>query len=159
METVSENEDLLLPEADKKSATDTETDDLNMWLYIKDKFNLSNKAWDELAQKTSEAQNLYTFIKHMKQLNQKWDVKPTPGEKEGIQVSFNKTILERIRELKRKKVIKGGETIKVKLSGDGTNIGKRIKVVNITFTILNVRKIAMSEKGNNILAIIRMKVR
>ena len=40
-----ENEDLLLPEAEEKSTTDTETDDLNMWLYIKDKFNLSNKAW------------------------------------------------------------------------------------------------------------------
>ncbi|CAB4010906.1 Hypothetical predicted protein, partial [Paramuricea clavata] len=44
---------------------------------------------------------------------------------------------------------------KIKLSGDGTNIGKQMSVVNITFTILNEKKIAMSEKGNYILAVIK----
>lgn len=43
--------------------------------------------------------------------------------------------------------IKDGETIKIKLSGDGTNIGKRLTVVNFTFTILNEKEVAMGEKG------------
>jgi hypothetical protein len=34
-------------------------------------------------------------------------------------------------------------------------MGKRMSVVNITFTILNEKKIAMSEKGNYILAVIQ----
>jgi len=41
----------------------------------------------------------------------------------------------------------------VKLSGDGTQIGKRLRIVN--FTILNEKDVAMGEKGNYILAIIK----
>ena len=48
--------------------------------------------------------------------------------------------------------------IKVKISGDGTNIGKMLKIVNVPYTILNERDIAMSEKGNYILAIIKTTV-
>ena len=46
--------------------------------------------------------------------------------------------------------------IKITLSGDGTNIGKRINVVNITSTILNEKKTAMGEKGNYILAVLKV---
>ena len=49
------------------------------------------------------------------------------------------------------------ETVRVKMSGDGTNIGKRLKVVNFTYTILNEKENAMSEKGNYVLAIIKTK--
>ena len=45
-------------------------------------------------------------------------------------------------------------TIKVKLSGDGTNIRKRLKLENVTYTILNEKDAAMNEKGNYVLAII-----
>ena len=43
------------------------------------------------------------------------------------------------------------------MSGDGTNNGKRLKVVNFTYTILNVKENAMSEKGNYVLAIVKTK--
>ena len=43
------------------------------------------------------------------------------------------------------------------MSEDGTNIGKRLKVVNFTYTILNEKENAMSEKGNYVLAIIKTK--
>ena len=45
--------------------------------------------------------------------------------------------------------------IKITLSGDGTNIGKRTNVVNITSTIPNEKKTAMGEKGNYILAVLK----
>ena len=47
--------------------------------------------------------------------------------------------------------------VRVKISGDGTNIGKRLSVINITYTILNEKNLAMSEKGNYLLAVIRAK--
>ena len=43
----------------------------------------------------------------------------------------------------------------MKLSGDGTNIGKRRTVVNFTFTILSERDVAMDEKGNYVLVVIK----
>lgn len=41
------------------------------------------------------------------------------------------------------------------MSGDGTNLGKRLKVVNFTYAILNEKENAMSEKRNYIVAIVK----
>ena len=49
-----------------------------------------------------------------------------------------------------------GETLQVKLTGDGTYIAKRIHVVNFPFTLLNEGSIAMSVFGNHPLAIIEV---
>ena len=46
-------------------------------------------------------------------------------------------------------------TIKVKLRGDGTNIRKRLKLDNVTYTILNEKDAGMNEKGNYVLATIK----
>ena len=46
----------------------------------------------------------------------------------------------------------------VKLSGDGTNIGKRLHVVNFTFTMLDEGEKAYSAEGNHVLAIVKVSV-
>ena len=135
-------------------ADDEQVNELNMWLYIKDKFSISNEAWHELAMK---ADNLYKLIKHAKDLNSKWDLKDTPGTADGVQISFKDSLLENIQRLRVSGLLENGKTIKIKISGDGTNIGKRLSVVNITYTILNEDKVAMSEKGNYLLAVIKAK--
>lgn len=138
-----------------KEISEADMDKMNMWLYLKDKFNISNEAWREISMASDDPPCLNKITKHMKKLNQKWNLKSTPGKAEGVQVSFRETIVEHIRRLKVSGVIQDGERIKIKLSGDGTNIGKRISVVNITFTILNEKTLAMSERGNYILAVLR----
>ena len=45
--------------------------------------------------------------------------------------------------------------IRVKLSGDGTNIGKHLHVINFTFTLLDEGSKAYSSDGNHVLAILR----
>lgn len=45
--------------------------------------------------------------------------------------------------------------MRVKLSGDGTNIGKKLHVINITFAMLNEGGKAMSADGNHLTAVIR----
>jgi hypothetical protein len=42
--------------------------------------------------------------------------------------------------------------VRVKLSGDGTNVGKHLHVINITFTILEEGSKAMSADGNHLVA-------
>ena len=122
-------------------------DDINMWICITDKFNISNEAWHELAMKTKQIPNIYKVEKKLKELNANWNLKPTPGEAEGVQISFKESLEEQIVSLQEKGVLKINTKIQVKISGDGTNIGKRLKIVNVTYTILN-------EKGNCVLAII-----
>ena len=45
-----------------------------MWIYIKDRFNISNEAWHELATKTKQMPNNYKIEKKLKELNAKWNL-------------------------------------------------------------------------------------
>lgn len=47
------------------------------------------------------------------------------------------------------------QLVKVKLTGDGTNIGKRLHVVNFGFTILDEGELAYSAAGNHCIAIFK----
>ena len=80
--------------------------------------------------------------------------KKTPGDAEGVQISFKESLEEQVARLQRKGDLEE-DVIRVKISGDGTCIGKRLKLVNITFTIVNEKGAAMSEKGNYVLAILK----
>ena len=48
--TFNKSDDCLSDEPEK-NASEAEIDELNMWLYIKDKFNVSNEAWHEIVMK------------------------------------------------------------------------------------------------------------
>ena len=156
-ETISlvEEGDLQLLETEPNELTDNDIDDINMWVYLKDKFNISNEAWHELAMKCKDMPTKYKICKHIDKLNAKWNLKCTPGEAEGIQISFKESLEEQIKRLQKNGVLDKDTTIKVKISGDGTNIGKRLKLENVTYTILNEKDAAMNEKGNYVLAIIK----
>ena len=134
--------------------TDTQADDINYWIYIKDKFNISNDAWHEMALRSKTIPNTYKTTRKINELNQQWKIRDTPGQAEGVQISFKESLEEQIANLQRKGDLEG-DTIGVKISGDGTNIGKRFKLVNVTYTILNEKEAAMSEKGNYVLAILK----
>ena len=101
-----------------------------MWLYLKDKFNLSDDAWHETAMKAKDLPRLYGLKKRMAELNKMWDLKPTPGEADGVQVKFADSLRNNVEILQKNGLLHPGDTIKVKLNGDGTNIGKRPTVVN-----------------------------
>ena len=58
----------------------------------------------------------------------------------------------RLQQLK----LNSGETIQVKLTGDGTNIAKHVHVVNFAFTLLNEGSLASSPFGNHSLAILQV---
>ena len=105
-----------------------------MWIYIKDRFNISNEAWHELATKTKQMPNNYKIEKKLKELNAKWNLQPTPGQAERVQLSFRESLEEQEIRLQGKRVFNMNIKIKVKISGDGTNIGKRLKIVNVTYT-------------------------
>ena len=141
--------------SDPKELTNDDLDNINMWLYLKDKFNISNEARHEIAMKANDVPNTYSIKKRIKELNSKWNLKPTPGDTESVQSGFSESLQEHIVKLQQAGEIKDGDTIKIKFRGDGTNIGKRLTVVNFTFTILNEMELAMGEKDNYVLAIIK----
>lgn len=147
--------ELPFTESDPKALNNDDIDNINMWLYLKDKFIISNEAWHEIAIKANDLPNIYSIKKRINELNSEWNLKPTSGDAEGVQLGSAESLQKHIVRLQKNGEINDGETIKIKLSGDGTNIGKGLTVVNFTFTILHEKDVAMGEKGNYILAVIK----
>ena len=82
-----------------------------------------------------------------------------PGNTIGVQQNIRERLTERVEHLLKNSLptdsIVQNKKIQVKLSGDGTNIGKRLHAVNVTFTILDEGSKAMSASGNHLIAIIK----
>ena len=67
------------------------------------------------------------------------------------------SLFEQTQRLIKDKKLENCNTINVKVSGDGTRIGKRLQLLNVTYTIINEGNVAMSEKGNYVTVVIKTK--
>ena len=67
------------------------------------------------------------------------------------------SLMEQTSRLFKDKKLNNCNSLKIKASGDGTRIRKCLQLLNITYTIINEGNIAMSEKGNYVLAVIKTK--
>ena len=65
--------------------------------------------------------------------------KKSPGETEGMQISFKESLEGQMFNLQGKEDLEGN-IIKLKISGDSTCIGKRLELVNITYSIINKKR-------------------
>ena len=117
-----EEDELPFTDNKEKEMTNQEVDDLNKWLYLKDKFNISNEAWCESLANTKDFPKLSKRIKRVNDLNASWKLSPTPGEAECVQVKFEDSLRKQLERIN----LKDGIT-KIKFSGDETQIGKRLK--------------------------------
>ena len=93
--------ELPFTESDPKALDNDDIDNINMWLYLKDKFNISNEAWHEIAIKANGLPNTYSIKKRINELNSKWNLKPTPGDAEGVQLGFAESLQEHIVRLQK----------------------------------------------------------
>lgn len=59
-------------------------DNINMWLYLKDKFNILNEVWYEIVMKVNGVFNIYFIKKRIKELNSRWNLKFIFGDIEGV---------------------------------------------------------------------------
>ena len=75
-----------------------------------------------------------------------------------MQQSLKKRVLQRLEVLIHKNTEEGidtPDTIRIKLTGDGTQIGRELKVINFAFTIIEEGEKAQSVAGNYSLAILQ----
>ena len=131
--SLTSEEDFSLSSAQDNEEQVDKLDDVLLLLYIKDKFNISNIA-----------------------ILKQWVVYPTPGGADGVQIKFKVSLLMQIERLLRNRLI-SGNILKIKLTGDGKRVGKHLQLFNISYCIINEGKIAATEKGNYVLAIIKTK--
>ena len=142
------------PSASPSSPEQCEDDNYtNMVMYVKERFGLSNSVYHELSMVCHDLPRSWKLKDLSKKLNSKWDIRPCPGN-DGVQQSLESRLKERVRNLLQEGKIESGETLKVKLCGDGTKVCQKLNVINFAFTLLNEGEIAMSPKGNHTIAII-----
>ena len=156
LELCSDNLKQMFGETDEisKDAIDT----VNMMLYIKDWHNVSDCAYHELAKVSTQMPRQYKLRERISALNTLWKINPTPNNTQGVQQSLKNRLEIRIRSLIQISASTApflqNKVVQVKLSGDGTKIGKQLHVVEFTFTLLEEDQ-AGSAAGNHILAVFK----
>lgn len=135
-----------------------ESDSVHSVLYIKDKFSVSNEAFHELSM-VSNLPNSSKINSLTRKLNDDFSISCTPNGVVGVQQSLRERIMVRLNQL----IDKASEqedvpsTLRVKLTGDGTQIARGLSVVNINFTLLEEgQSRACSAFGNHSIAILRV---
>ncbi len=152
----SDAEEILGPSAD---VTTEELDIVNMMLYVKDRYNVSDGAYQEMAKVCREMPCHYKIKRRIKELNEQWGIRPTAEGIVGVQQPLEERLRVRVRHLLQTSrddaPFLQDKKLRVKLSGDGTNIGKRLHVVSFTFTLLDEVETTASFEGSHILAIFK----
>ena len=142
----------------QSSDMDNDTlDTVNMMLYIKDWYNISDGAYHELAKVCKEMPRQYRLRERITNLNKLWKICPTPNNTQGVQQSLKDRLKIRISNLIKTSCDPNSpfmqeKLIRVKLSGDGTKIGKRLHVIAFTFTLLDEHQ---ATSANHILAVFK----
>lgn len=114
--------------------TSDELDMLNMILFVKDRCNVSGEAYHQLARICKELPRHWKLKRRIQELNSLWKIYPTPSGTIGVQQKLEDRLAVRIRHLAKDPLFRS-KKLRVKLSGDGTNIGKHLHVINFTFTL------------------------
>ena len=124
-------------------------------LFVKDKFCLSDEAYHEVALLSSSLPQLHTVKRLTKSLNAQSNISPTVGVV-GVKQKVQERLELHLSELDRKgelqRIVKSGSCIRIKLSCDGTKVGRTLHVINFIFTFVD-KPTAESVAGNHTLAI------
>ncbi|KAJ7391497.1 hypothetical protein OS493_018546 [Desmophyllum pertusum] len=139
-----------------ETLTDEDIDQINLLLYTKERFNVSNEAYHELSMICKDLPRSWKVRERIKAINSKWNLSSTPGDTCGIQQSIKERLEIRLQALLKNipsnSALKQNHKIRVKLSGDGTNIGKKAACHQCD---LDEGTKAMSADGNHLIAVIK----
>ena len=100
---------------------DVDRDMLSMMIFVKDRFNVSGKAYHEMAKVCRAMPRHYKLKQKIAELNPLWDIHPTPAGITGVQQALEPRLRHRIMQLQKSTpenaTFKCNSTLKVKLSG------------------------------------------
>jgi hypothetical protein len=116
--------------------TVVEESEINKWLYVKDKHCISNETFHELTQLDLNIPRSHQIKKAMKKMTEDIEIVPSPGNIAGAQLKVERRFREVLLLLMKKKYFSPAEPVNVKLSGDGTRLGIKFKIVDFGFTFL-----------------------
>lgn len=138
-----------------QSLTDDNDTIAKQTLYVKEKFNISNSAYQELSMVHPPLPRWCALNRISKQMDSNSTIWPTSGPMLGVQQSLKERLKLRLEYLvKMYPAIKEESHIRVKITGDGTQVSRSMHLLVIAFTILNGSENPNSPGGNHIIAMI-----
>ena len=141
--------------------------DVNKLLYHKDKFSISDKAYNDLKSKCGlDVPSLYHIRTRRNEIDNIYEL---IENNKGVFVSAKAKIRNRVEAFfQRKYQMSDPESFKnpdftdeilhIRLAADGTNIGRNLKLLNFTFTILNEGPRSRTANGNYTLGIYELEM-
>ena len=124
-------------------------------LYVKERFNVSDTAYHELSMVNPSLPCWSALHKVSKQIDSKCDIYAIPGPILGIQRSLKERLQLRLQKLVKKNPgIQDDTCIRVKITGDGTQVSCSMHILVIAFTILDGTKNPNSPGGNHVIALL-----
>ena len=105
--------------------------------YIKEKYNISNKAYNELSMVNKDILRSCTLCMSAKELNTHSQIKLTPGQAHCVQLSLTMCLKKQIEVLLQKNpAMRDSPHIWLKITGDGTGICRNMHTVVIAFVLI-----------------------
>ena len=138
-ELITVNSNGSLEKLKKQPTLENKDTIIRQTLYVKERYNFSDKAYHELSMIHPSLPCWSTIHTVAKSINSCCEVYSTPGSILGVQQSLKKRLATRLEILVKKyPSIKDEACIRVKLTGDGTWVSRSMHLVVIAFSILNV---------------------
>ncbi|XP_069103679.1 uncharacterized protein [Argopecten irradians] len=129
--------------------------DMNMLIYVLDTFHISRSGYHELSMLFKSLPRSFSVSEQIHLINSSFNIRETPDGL-GVQQSLRERIMAVVKKLIEQDSCNFEDTLHIKISGDGTKVGKKLHVVNFSFTIMNEARCG-SVEGNYPIAIIRTK--
>lgn len=124
-------------------------------LYVKEKYNVSNEAYHEMAMINTGMPRLNELLKTAKTLDTKSIVYPVPGKLQGVQQSLKECLEKKLKTLQRiNPAFCKDCVIKVKLTGDGTSVSRSVYLIVIAFIIIQEDVVTNSPSDHYTIALI-----
>ena len=131
--------------------SDEDKSNVEMVLFLLDKFCVGDSFYHEITMLFDDLPRSYLVKQKRYQLNDMCHVTSTPGIEEGAQVSFKELLRERIKDYvtTHPTVISQGETVQLKISGDGARMTRSSNFISMSFALLQSSDDIMAAKGKS----------
>ena len=124
-------------------------------LYVKERFNLSNEAYHEMAMVNTGIPRLNALLKAAKALDTRSIIYPVPGKLQGVQQSLKECLEKKIKNLQRiNPTFCKDQVIKVKLTGDGTSVSRSVHLIVIAFMVIQDGVVTNSPSDHYTIALV-----
>ena len=131
---------------------------IDQTLYVKEKYNVSNEAYHEMARVHPEMPRLNKLLKKADTLNSKSTIKAVPGRLQGVQQSIQDCLEKRLARLQRvNPSFCSNREVRVKITGDGTVVSRSVHLVVIALVIVHNETVSNSPNDHSTIALVNCK--